>query len=285
MSIGGAGGVQLGSNLFNTNAQATPPPSPLANQYAVYNAGIKQQAGDYDSIMAGYKNLASQPVQKLNAPQTYTPQSQQYNQSSDLTGAIGNLQNLSQTGGYSQQDQADIRARGISPIRSIYASAQRDIDRSRRLQGGFSPNYAAVKAKMARELSDTIANQVQNVNADIAGRVAQGRLSVAPQLASVTGSQSDLQNQIAGNNVNAQNQAQQFNIQTPLQYQQANMQASQLPLQALQGMTSLYGTTPALVNTFGNQAAQANAAQQAAENNQREQGLQYLNSTLPRFGR
>lgn len=141
----------------------TPPPQPLGGitgAYGLYNTAVGQQAGDYSRIMQGYQNLGSNP-------------------------AYQNLADLSTTGGYSEGDKADLRARGVSPIRSVYASANRDVDRQRALQGGYSPNYNAVKAKMAREMSDTISNQTQNVNADIASRVAQNKIGLAPTYANM----------------------------------------------------------------------------------------------------
>lgn len=166
-----------------------PANSGVAGSYGLYNTAVGQQAGDYSSIMQGYKNLSSTP-------------------------GYQNLASLATTGGYSPEDIANIRERGISPIRSIYASAQQNVERNKALQGGYAPNYGAVQAKLAREMSGAIGDQTTKVNADIAQRVAQNKIGLAPTFA-------------------AQEEA---------------------PLKAQQ---SLYGTTPALSNLFGNQALQA----------------------------
>lgn len=285
----------------------TPPPvanNPLANQYKLYNSGVQQNAEDYSGIMQGYKNLLGsaggmngapsqqytpqqvQTSQYQYTPGNITPQSTPYQQSSDLRGAIGNLQGLSQTGGYTPEGIAELRARGVSPIRSIYSSAQENIERNRALKGGFSPGYNAAKIKLAREMSDQIGNQVSNVNAGIAQNIAGNKLAIAPQLASVTGAQSDLSNRMASENTGAANQAQLANISNNMRANEFNQgnamqgnlfnanaanQANQFNIQnaqanrntgnsqqlaALQGMHSLYGTTPALSNLFGNQAMQ-----------------------------
>lgn len=134
-------------------------PGGIKGAYGLYNTAVEQQAKDYGDIMSQYKGFnSSQPMQ--------------------------NFGELASTGGYSEADKANLRERGISPIRSIYAGANRDVDRQKAIQGGYSPNYGAVKAKMARDLSSQIGDQVTNVNAGIAQNVAQNRVSLAPSYAS-----------------------------------------------------------------------------------------------------
>lgn len=171
-----------GIDLLNTQSlrqpygRVQPNLDPLTRQYQLYNTGVEQQAEDYSGLMKRFNEM------------------------------YGNIANKGQ---YSAQQQADIRERGISPIRSVYSSANRDVDRQRALQGGYSPNYGAVKAKMAREMSESLSGATTNVNAQLA--------------------------------------------QDMMKNQQA-MNAQQLS--ALGGSSSLYGTTPALAKTFGDQALQ-----------------------------
>ncbi len=165
----------------------------IPGSYGLYNTAVQQQAGDYGDIMSQYKNFSSNP-------------------------AVQNVNQLAQTGGYSDADQANIRERGISPIRSIYSSAMQNVDRQKALQGGYSPNYGAVQAKMARELSGSLSDASTNVNAQLAQNIAQNKMSIAPT-------------------------------------------AANLAFQPIQGQQSLYGTTPALASTFGNQALQAGQLQ------------------------
>lgn len=207
-----------------------PPPGadPLTTQYNLYNTGVEQNAEDYGSIMQGYKSL----INKTQGPNAH------------YDAAMNNLATLSGTGGYSDADKADLRARGVSPIRSIYAGANRDIDRQRSLQGGYSPNYGALKTKMARDLSESIGGQVSNVNADIASKVAQNKVG------------------LAGTYANAA--------------QQGNTAATQ----ALSGATSLYGTTPALASTFGNQALQGAQLQNQITQGKNQQGLQAISQGI-----
>lgn len=246
----------------------TPPSDPLTSSYNLYNKAVEQQAGDYGNIMKGYQDLLSKAGAFTSG---YSPQTAQYQQSPDLTDAISKLKGLSETGGYSDQDVQNLRERGISPIRSIYANAQRELDRRRSLSGGYSPNYGAVTAKMTRDLSSQIANQMTNVNAGLAERIAQNKLNITPQYAGTTAGQSNLANQMAMENAQAGNRAKEFGLQIPFQY------ASD----ALRGMTSLYGTTPAMSSLFGNQALQAAQLQNQVNQEGQRNNQAAISSFMP----
>jgi hypothetical protein len=261
---------RLGSSASTSLNQPPPSASPLTNAYKAYNAASTTQAGDYDNIMKGYQNFAQNAQ---NTPQMnftpFTPQTYNYQSSPDVTSALASLKGLADTGGYSDSDIQELRARGVSPIRSVYSSAQQNIERQKALQGGYSPNYTAATAKMSRDMADSIGNQMSNVNAGIAQNVASNKLSAAPSYANAAGQQSALQNSIGENNMNTQNQAGMFNSQMPLEYAKYNLGVKNNQLSALGGMTSLYGTNPALMSAFGNQAlGQGNLQQNIRQGNQ-----------------
>lgn len=228
---------------------------PLTRQYQLAEEATKQSAEDYSWISDAYKSmfgLAGSPSQE-----------EEYRPSADYTSAFSDLKNLSRTGGFSDEDISNIRARGISPIRAAYAGANRDIDRQKVLQGGYSPNYAAVKAKMAREQGSLMSDKMTDVNAGIAEMIARNKLNVTPQLLNAATNQSNLENEMRTSKVR-------------------NREAAQRA--ALQGATSLYGTTPALTSTFGNQAL--NAAQLQNQISQQNQNrdvdvLDRMTSALP----
>ena len=225
-SYGGLANARNYNPMAANNPYATNKPTdPLTNQYKLYNTAVEQQAGDYSNIMQGYKNLASKGPSSANAQ------------------AVSNLGDLATTGGYSEADKADIRARGVSPIRSVYAGANRDVDRQKGLQGGYSPNYGAVKAKMAREQSEQVAGGVQNVNAMLAQNIAGNRLNAAGSYAS------------------------------------ASNQQDNTALNALQGQASLYGSTPGMASLYGGQALQGAQLQ----NNINQQGVQNRNQMTEQF--
>lgn len=266
-------------------------------------------------------------------------QQQQYSQSGDTTSALAGLKDLADTGGYTEEGKRDIRARGISPIRSAYAVAAQKAARGNNLQGGYSPNSGAVAAKMAREQAGLLSEGTTNVNAGLAQSIAANRLSAAPAYASASSAEAQRKadvaranadammatdrfntsgrldtdkfntsarseaerfnatgrlnadssnaaaaNDVAARNTAATNQANLFNAGNRTEVDRFNagimadnnkgsmdaqrynnelIQANQARQDAaLKGMTSLYGTTPALANTFGSQAMQQQSLDQ-----------------------
>src|SRR6266516_828334 len=119
------------SNNLNLNPNTGLPyynPNPsnnsLRNQYNVYNAGVKTNAEDYSGIMEGYRNLLANPNRasnqftpyiptQLGNPQQINPERINYAPSASVLSSIANLKGLADTGGYTEQGQQDIRARGI----------------------------------------------------------------------------------------------------------------------------------------------------------------------------
>lgn len=261
-----------------------PPPTPIQSQYNLYNSGVAQDASDRSGIMQGYKDLMGKAPSYLPmmGGGSYTPAQSQYTQSADLKDATSNLASLSKFGGYSDQNVQDMRARSVSPIRAIYANALREVDRNKRLQGGFSPNYNATRAKMAREMSAQIGDASQNVEGDLAAKQAAGRLQVAPTYANLTGSSNAQENEINQRNTDAQNQAAQFNLQLPMQQGNYNLDVFKSMLAPLQGMSSMYGTTPALSNLFGTQALNHAQLQNTMDQQQETNGLNLVGQAMNR---
>jgi hypothetical protein len=274
MGRAGTGGIP-GRSLFDTPAPSGPPTKQYGNP-ATFTAAANTQASDYDKIMGMYSNLAAKSATDPLTSTSITPQLAQYSESPNVKGSLSNLSNLATTGGYSPEDIQNIRARDISPIRSIYSSAQQGLERQKALSGGYSPNFGAASAKMARDMSDIISNKTIDVNAGIAQNVAQNRLAAASPYASSSLSENaartasdranaDIMNQIAETNANRALQAGQFN--------RSNV------LGSIEGMRGLYGTTPALTSTFGNQVAQAAQLGQ----NQQQIDEQRLRDMMPMF--
>ena len=139
-------------------------------------------------------------------------------------GAYGGYQNFANTGGYSPDDISNIRARSVAPMRAVYQNAQNDINRQRSLQGGYSPNYTAASAKMARELGYGLADASTNTEAALADQIRQGKLS---GLGGMTNIDSALLN----------SQTQRMGIGSDV----------------LRNMMSLYGQAPGMAQLFGNQ--------------------------------
>ena len=238
-----------------------------------FAAGASTQAGDYDTIMKSYRDLAANYAKNPLTAGTVTPQITPYKQSQDVTGSLANLSNLATTGGLSEGDIQNIRERDISPIRSIYANAQQNVERQRALGGGYSPNFNATQQQMARDEASAIGDRTTAANAGIAEMVQRGKLSAAPQYASAAESANRLQAGISEGDVQRAQQAGEFNVGTALEAQKASRGGI---LGAIQGQTGLYGTTPALTSTFGNQVMQAGELGQGQQAlNQRRMGNIY----------
>jgi hypothetical protein len=215
---------QYGAIRDSFGKKAKPKPTP----YNSYDAAVLQGGEDYDSIMAGYNSLRNTNPILANY---------NYFQSQGESDLINQLREQTQTGGYRPEDIANIRARGVSPIRSVYANAMRNASRATNLAGGYSPNAGAVQAKMARELSSTLADKSTDVEASIAELMARGKESATSQLAPLVTREGTYRAGIDEGNINEQRR-----IQT------------ELPLEILRGKSSIYGTTPAMAALFGQQA-------------------------------
>lgn len=100
---------------------------------------------------------------------------------------MGKAKEFTETGGLSDADKASIRSRAISPTRAVYANAQANVDRQRALQGGYSPNYTAATAKMARDMSQGLSDASTNAEAAIAEMAQRGKLSGLSSMGSTLG--------------------------------------------------------------------------------------------------
>lgn len=253
----GYGAVDQYTQRFNQQQG----PFAAASMYN-YGRGSEADYGNYTDIMNRYRNIAGGQAGTAGASTggtgtggTYTPFTVSY---SDPFKSYGGFEEFSQTGGYSANDIANMRARGISPIRAAYANAEREIGRQRSLQGGYSPNAIAAQVKMAREQGQSAADATQNVEAGLAQQRQQGRLAGLTGMSGIEGQRLNAQIQTGEFNAQQQAQAQAQNIAAAraaaASGQAAAQQAQQNQMAALRGMTQLYGTTPGMSQTFGNQA-------------------------------
>lgn len=243
-------------------------PKPKGND--PYKASIVQGGQDYDDIMKRYRNiydrgptandndLKSLYGKMIDGPK-YTPQTLKYNRGPELTGAFNNLSEYSRTGGISGAEEANIRARGVSPIRSVYANAQQNLSRNRALGSGYSPNFAASSAKMTRDLSENLANATTNVEAGIAQQRQQGRLQMAPQYADFanreTNAMGDIDKQNEDNRLRAAEMSRATQMQGIGGLAGLYGQQEDRELKALGGMSGMYSSAPGMAQLYGQQAA------------------------------
>lgn len=148
-----------------------------------------------------------------------------------LNPAISGYQNFANTGGFSGDDVANIRARAISPIRGIYDAAQRKVKQAGALNPGLS-NIGASQAKLAREMSYALSDKSIDAEGMIADSIRSGKLGGLQGL-------SGLGMGLRGQDLNA------------------ILGGGGLESEAMRGMTGLFGTAPGMAGMFGNQMLQS----------------------------
>lgn len=228
-----------------------------------YQNAVGQNTADYSNIMGGYQNFANDVSKQ--GPTKFGFERVSAERPAELGESYGYLREtmpgyreFAQTGGYSPTDIQELRARGVAPIRSAYGNTMMELNRARSLGGsGGAPNYIAAASKAQREMPGQMADAMTGVNAQLAQDIRQGRLAGLSGMAGVGSTMGGLSSQEAGRML----QAAMSNQNADLQAQQLSEQSLQAlrntQLQALQGQTSLYGTTPGMASMFGNQALDA----------------------------
>lgn len=93
------------------------------------------------------------------------------------------FQEFERTGGYSDPQLADIRARSNASIPSFYNNLQDEMSRRRAQTGGYGSGFDAASAKMARQSAQQGAEQSRNTEIGLADTVRTGRMDAAKQLA------------------------------------------------------------------------------------------------------
>lgn len=233
-----------------------------------YQNATQGQQGDYQNIMNQYQTAGGNVPTPTAAPNVnvarVNPAIANYQRSNELNNTMQGYGEMAKTGGFSDQAQADIRERGISPIRSTYANAMSNINRQRALQGGYAPNAIAATEKMTRTLPGQLADATTNVNAQLAQMVQQGKLAGLGGMATTSMADNQMMNQMMSQNAERQQAAGTSNQNMEMQVAQLKQQghsdfearqlaANQQKLAAAGGQASLYSSTPGMASMFGNQ--------------------------------
>lgn len=262
--------------------------TPLSQDYANYfRDSVARQTKDYGDIMTGYQDFS-----KGLTPTRFSFDPVKYKRPEELTEGFGYLReavpgyrDFAKTGGYSDQDIQELRARSTSPIRAAYGNTQMQLDRSRALGGaGGSPNYIAAVSRAQRELPGQMADAQTNINAQLADQIRQGKLAGLAGISGIGSTMGGL----------SQNEAQMIQ-QALLANQAADLQAKgmtesslqnmrQNQLASLAGQSGLYGTTPGQASMFGNQVLNAYQARSNAESQRNQMGLSLLDTQLRSAG-
>ena len=117
---------------------------------------------------------------------------------------MGRWGEFADTGGYTPEGLAAIRSRALSPIRSIYSGAERNLNRTRALQGGYSPGYSTALGRFAREQGQLTSDAATNAEAAIAQMVQSGRLQGLSGMSGQYGATPGLANMFGNQSLQAQ---------------------------------------------------------------------------------
>ncbi len=267
-------------------------PTPTENEFVPFSQNLnnaatasrERQTQDYGDIMGGYQDF----LKNLGGPTKFSFQNVDARRPAELGEGYGFLREampgyreFSQTGGYSPTDVQELRARGVAPIRSAYSNTIRELDRARTLGGNAgSPNYIAARSRAQRELPGQEADALTTVNANLADAIRQGRMFGLQGITGTGSAMGSLASQEAGRMLQADLANQAADIQTQGMGEQSlqNLRANQLA--GLGGKTSLYGTTPAMAATFGNQALQSYNTRLGAEQARNQSGVNLLSQQM-----
>jgi len=241
---------QLNTNYTNANDR--------------FNSSADAANADYGRMMAGMEDWRTNSLNPLQAsidarqPHKFTYQSVGDKRSAETASALKGYQEFADTGGYSPTDIQELRARGISPIRSVYANAMQDVNRASALQGGYAPNAIAAQASMTRQLPGQLADATTNVNAGLADAIRQGKLAGLGGVTGISEAEAGrrMQSQMANQGADIQTQGMSEDAYNNWRQQQMGMR--ELALKGYSTQAGLYGTTPGMADMFGRQAISAN---------------------------
>lgn len=272
--------------------QQTLQPTELENEYGAFHQGFQnrfnqaadRQTADYGNIMSGYQDFS----RNLGSPRQFSFERVSAARPAELDESYGYLREamphyreFADTGGYSEKDQRELRARGVAPIRSAYANTMMELDRARSLGGsGGSPNYIAAASRAQREMPGQMADAMTTVNAGLADAIRQGRMFGISGISNTGATMGGLSSAEAGRQLQAAMANQGADLQSQGMTEQSLQNHRQAQLASLGGQSSLFGTTPGMASTFGNQALQSWQNRMGMENNRNVQGLAYMDNQL-----
>lgn len=268
--------LDLTSQLVNERAfKPTPMDDATKNYYenARRNSdqANEQARADYGNMMGKYNDLYS----NMRGPTTFNWDRVNYSRPDELNEAYGYLrsgakgyQDFADTGGYSDKDVRELRARGMAPIRASYGNTMRELSRANTLGGGAA-NYIAARSQAQRELPGQMADAMTTVNAGLADAIRQGKLAGLGGLANIGGTMGGLSADEASKILQANLANSQGSLQAAGMSEDSAQNYFRNKMGVLGGMNSLYGTTPGMASMFGNQAMGGlNAMMQNQANNQ-----------------
>ena len=87
----------------------------------------------------------------------------------------GVYEEFSKTGGLSDKDRANLRARGTSTIPAMYGQLNQAMQRGRTVQGGYGPGAAVMAGRLGRQQAGAMGDAALNTELGITDQVNRGR--------------------------------------------------------------------------------------------------------------
>ncbi len=87
----------------------------------------------------------------------------------------GVFKDFANTGGFSDADQANYRARGLSGVPSLYEGMRRDLGNRMAVSGGYGPGFDYAGSQLARDRARSIADTNLGVETNLANMIREGR--------------------------------------------------------------------------------------------------------------
>lgn len=279
-------------DLAKTAYQGTQQPSETENQFAgitnqfsdAYTKALAQNTQDYSNLMGSYGDFRK----NMPGATKFTFQNVKAERPAELGESYGYLReampgyrDFASTGGYSDKDVQELRARGVSPIRAAYGNTMMELNRARSLGGNAgAPNYIAALSRAQREMPEQIANATTNVNAGLADAIRQGKMFGLSGITGTGQAMGSLSSAEAGRMLQAALANQGADLQAQGMSESSLQNRLGTDLSAINAMSGLYGTTPGMASTFGNQALNAWQNRMGAEQARNQFGLGLLDAQL-----
>lgn len=272
--------------------EGTQQPSESENQFGgvtnqfqdAYNKAISQNTQDYSNLMGSYgdfrKNMPGATNFTFQNVKAERPA--ELGESYDyLREAMPGYRDFAATGGYSDKDQQELRARGVSPIRAAYGNTMMELNRARSIGGaGGAPNYIAALSRAQREMPEQLAEATTNVNAGLADAIRQGKMFGLSGITGTGQAMGGLSSAEAGRMLQAAMANQSADLQAQGMTESSLQNRLGTDLSAINAMSGLYGTTPGMASTFGNQALNAWQTRAGMEQARNQFGLGLLDAQL-----
>jgi hypothetical protein len=172
----------------------------------------------------------------------------------DYGDIMGQYNKFATTGGFSPTDIAAIRARAIAPTRAVYANANQAVNRQKAIQGGYSPGFGTLKARMARDMSSGLSDANTNAEAQIAQLINSGKQFGTSGATSLFGTSPGLASHFGGMQNQTMNnwlQAQGLQNQLGLGLIGAQIDASKIPGKGQQAFNNILAGVGTAANAIG----------------------------------